>query len=212
MFWKENGLSIPENTMWLNTNLFYIYISNVNQQLLRERRAKSGLYLVICSSSPRLSSASFHLIECVCKLPSKSNIPSRFFSPAFLNKCHILKRRVRGKEAQKHKTSWLSNETKNISTDLLHIFTTYVNASSTNCFYVCVYLLSWNGTESNSTETTLLVYCPSLRWELIIIVEKSVEWMTDSEIEVPRENLPQCGSIHHRSGLEIWPPRWEAWE
>jgi hypothetical protein len=48
---------------------------------------------------------------------------------------------------------------------------------------------------------------------VIMIMEKSVEWLT-GETEVLGENLPQCRFVHHKSQMlpvrEPGPPRWEA--
>jgi hypothetical protein len=50
-------------TMWLNTNLLKIYISNVNQQLLWKRRAENTCtsHLITFSISSRFCCASFQL-------------------------------------------------------------------------------------------------------------------------------------------------------
>jgi hypothetical protein len=60
-----------------------------------------------------------------------------------------------------------------------------------------------------------LAYCTSPRWQMMMIVEQSVECELVGETVVLGENLPQCHSVHHKShmtwtGLEPGPPLWES--
>jgi hypothetical protein len=61
----------------------------------------------------------------------------------------------------------------------------------------------------------LLAYCTSPRWQVLVIVEKLVEWRLAGETEVLWENLSQRHFVHHKPhmtipGFEPGPPRWEA--
>jgi hypothetical protein len=68
-------------------------------------------------------------------------------------------------------------------------------------------------TSPGTAATSGLLYSP--RWQMMVIVEQSVEWRLAGETEVLGENLPQRHLVQHKSYLtrpvrEHGPPRWEA--
>jgi hypothetical protein len=73
--------------------------------------------------------------------------------------------------------------------------------------------LGWSETESTWYVGHYLAYSTRPRRWMIMSVEQLVEWLA-GEIEVIRENLPQCHFIYHKSHM-TWPglvpglPRWE---
>jgi hypothetical protein len=74
-----------------------------------------------------------------------------------------------------------------------------------------LYLLRLSGTEFTWYIAHHLAYCASLEWYwMMMSVEQSVECLA-GETKLPRENLPQCHFVHHKShmtwhGLETGPP------
>jgi hypothetical protein len=52
--------------------------------------------------------------------------------------------------------------------------------------------LVWGETGSTGYISRCLAYCTSPGWQMMLIVQHSVEWELAGETEVLRENLPQC--------------------